>query len=107
MTTDDEPWIDVLASADLLEGKPRMIRVTGKRVAFLREGPRIFAFDDLCPHASDPLSQGYPFEGSIVCRAHGWRYELDGGTCLLGEHASRLPIHQVREREGRLEVRLA
>lgn len=107
MTDATTPWVDVMASADLLDGKPRLVRVAGKRIALLREGAKLFAFDDLCPHASDPLSQGYPFDGSIVCRAHGWRFELETGQCLLGETSTRLPVHQIREHAGRLEIQLA
>lgn len=99
-------WIDVLDAAALVDGTPKLVRVGTRRVALLKDGDRLSAFDDLCPHASDPLTQGYPFEGAIICRAHGWRYELSDGRCTMGDRGSRLPIHDVRVVGDRIEVRL-
>ena len=105
MTTPSD-WTDVLPADVLKDGVPKMVRVGTRRVAVLKHGERLSAFDDLCPHASDPLSQGYPFEGAVICRAHGWRYELSDGRCTMGDRDSRLPIHDVRIADGRVEVRL-
>jgi phenylpropionate dioxygenase-like ring-hydroxylating dioxygenase large terminal subunit len=60
--------------------KPVPVTICGERVVLIREGDRIHALHDRCPHRGVPLSLGRrEFPGTISCPYHGWTYELDTG----------------------------
>lgn len=40
------------------------------------------AFEDVCPHAFWPLSDGCVRNGLIECPGHGWEFELQSGKCV-------------------------
>ncbi|HZO88114.1 MAG TPA: Rieske (2Fe-2S) protein [Chthonomonadaceae bacterium] len=64
---------------------------------FYHEG-RYYAVGSLCPHQNAPL-EGAPVErGQILCRRHGYRFDLKTGDCTtLGGYG--LPVYTV-EVEG-------
>ena len=67
------------------------------------------ATDPGCPHLGHPLSMGRVEEDVLECDHHAYRYRLSDGTCVVpgGPLAGVLPLHDVREVDDRLEVRLA
>ena len=46
----------------------------------------LFALRDVCPHRAAPLSRGRQVDHdgarAVECPYHGWRFALEGGTCL-------------------------
>jgi nitrite reductase/ring-hydroxylating ferredoxin subunit len=55
------------------------VRVGGREVGLYRVGERIYAMDNLCPHAGFPLNEGR-VEGRVIeCAAHGWPFDLETG----------------------------
>jgi nitrite reductase/ring-hydroxylating ferredoxin subunit len=60
--------------------KPVAVTVCGERIALIREGDRVHALHDRCPHRGVPLSLGRrEFPGMISCPYHGWTYSLQTG----------------------------
>ncbi len=108
MTSD--AWTDVGALEEFPAFRPRLVRVGGDRLAVVRTAdagdgsPKIAAFDDACPHAADPLSGGFCVENLLVCRAHGFAFDLDTGNCTAGERSMRLVTRAARAVGGRVEV---
>lgn len=100
-----DKFVDVLASADLPEGKPVVAEVERVPVLLLRRGERIFAVQEWCPHAGGPLSEG-EFEGEEVqCPWHGSRFCLGDGRPTQGPASAPLRTFTVREQNGRIGVR--
>ena len=60
--------------------------------------------DDVCPHAGASLGEGMVDGDFIVCPLHASAYDVRTGDCE--EDLTVLPVFQVRETDGRLEVRL-
>jgi 3-phenylpropionate/trans-cinnamate dioxygenase ferredoxin subunit len=59
-------------------------------IGLYRVGEEIHAMEDNCPHAGFPLSEG-TLEGSvIVCKAHGWPFDVRTG--FEPEHPDGFPI---------------
>lgn len=60
-------------------------------VVFFREGDRLHALTDRCPHRFAPLSMGRLKDGVIECRYHGLRFD-GGGACVFSpQHADARP----------------
>ncbi len=105
---DAEPstgWADVLAAADLPEGRPVVVEVDHLPVLLLRRGGRIFAVEDWCPHSGGALSRGR-IEGEVIecprCRS---RFNLDNGRPVQGPASVPLHTFEVREQGGRIALR--
>ena len=64
--------------------KPRAVRLLGRDIVLFRDGGKLFALEDRCPHRGVKLSAGkceYAGSGSISCPYHGWTF--DGATGQL------------------------
>jgi 3-phenylpropionate/trans-cinnamate dioxygenase ferredoxin subunit len=79
----------------------RKLRLNVARVA-----GRLHAFDGLCAHERCPLSAGLLRGTTIQCQCHGSTYDLVTGAVLRGPATESLAVHEVREHEGRIEVKL-
>jgi 3-phenylpropionate/trans-cinnamate dioxygenase ferredoxin subunit len=72
-----------------------------------RVGGEIYAMENQCPHAGDPLSEGL-LEGPIIqCRAHGWRFDVRTGFRPNDADGFPIPCFRVRTVDGSIEVDLA
>ena len=79
-----EYWYPVLPSRQLGR-RFRSVRLLGRDVVLIRDGGRIFALDDRCPHRHVPLSLGRKeFPGTVSCAYHGWTFDLATGRGYAG-----------------------
>jgi nitrite reductase/ring-hydroxylating ferredoxin subunit len=51
-------------------------------IVLIREGSRVMAYLDRCPHAHWPLSEGEIDGGVLHCLGHGWQFDVVTGRCL-------------------------
>jgi phenylpropionate dioxygenase-like ring-hydroxylating dioxygenase large terminal subunit len=76
-------WYPIITSREV-RGKPRAVRLMGRDIVLFRDGQKLFALDDRCPHRGVKLSAGdcaYAGSGTISCPYHGWTF--DGATGQL------------------------
>jgi nitrite reductase/ring-hydroxylating ferredoxin subunit len=71
-----------LAALDLAGG---MLPVTigPRELLIVRDGDAVHAVDRACPHEGFRLDDGEVARGVLSCPAHGWRFALPSGTCLV------------------------
>jgi nitrite reductase/ring-hydroxylating ferredoxin subunit len=68
----------------------REVELGGERqsVILRREGERVQAWLNVCPHAGRRLDYApgrfLLDQGRLVCAAHGASFELEGGRCVAG-----------------------
>lgn len=77
-------WYPVLAEWRLRR-RPRAVTVLGENIVLFRDGGRLYALAERCPHRGARLSQGkclYPGTGTISCRYHGWTFSGETGRCV-------------------------
>lgn len=55
-----------------------------------------YALANACPHAGNPLVHGDVLGRTIVCAYHGWRFDLETGSCVAGDEAVRSYPAEVR-----------
>ncbi|MFM8986209.1 MAG: Rieske (2Fe-2S) protein [Planctomycetia bacterium] len=99
-------WIDVAASADCPPGTSIERVVNGRMVAIANIDGRFHAIDGLCPHQGGPLGTGTLCGTTLTCPWHGWQFDVTTGRHTISATV-RQAVHEVREEDGRLLVRLA
>ncbi|MDQ6778693.1 MAG: Rieske 2Fe-2S domain-containing protein [Actinomycetota bacterium] len=100
-----EDWTRVAHVSDvpLLEG--RRASVDGRPIALFRLPGGWAATDAACPHRGGPLADGLLTGRCVACPLHGSRFDLQTGAQIGG--ADSIAIHEIRERDGELWVRIA
>jgi phenylpropionate dioxygenase-like ring-hydroxylating dioxygenase large terminal subunit len=74
-------WYPVLPASRLGQ-KPRAITVLGEELVLFRDGSKIAALNNRCPHRGARLSLGKcRFPGTVSCPYHGWTFAADG-SCV-------------------------
>lgn len=54
----------------------------GAGIVLIRTDDQICAYEDVCPHAFWPLSEGVVRDGVLECPGHGWEFSIKDGKCL-------------------------
>jgi nitrite reductase/ring-hydroxylating ferredoxin subunit/uncharacterized membrane protein len=102
-----EHYTPVLADADLPDGKPSRVVAEGVAIVLVRNGTRIHALTDTCPHLGGPLSEGKLVGGAIQCPWHQSELALEDGHVVCGPTTFPARAFDVRIRSGQIEVRAA
>ncbi|MDQ3587229.1 MAG: Rieske (2Fe-2S) protein [Actinomycetota bacterium] len=98
-------WTEAAGASQLTEGRPHVATVEGADVLLVRQGERVFALANTCTHRGGPLSDGELVDGCVECPWHGSRFRLADGSVEQGPASAPQPAYDVRERDGRVEVR--
>jgi nitrite reductase/ring-hydroxylating ferredoxin subunit/uncharacterized membrane protein len=98
-------WWPAADASQLPEGRPTRVVVDETPVLVLREGDRFYAIHDRCSHRGCSLSDGEVDGDDIVCACHGSRFDKRDGSVQRGPATAPQPAFQVRNSEGRIEVR--
>lgn len=98
-------WAPAADATQLADGRPLGVVVGDTPVLLLRDGELIFAIHDRCSHRGCSLSDGTVEGVEIVCACHGSRFDLRDGALRHGPATAAQPSFQVRERDGRIEIR--
>jgi nitrite reductase/ring-hydroxylating ferredoxin subunit/uncharacterized membrane protein len=101
-----EDWTPAADASQLAERRPTRVVVGDTPVLLLRDGDQIFAIHDRCSHRGCSLSEGEIEGHEVVCACHGSRFDLHDGSVKQGPATSAQPTFQVRQSDGRVEVRL-
>ena len=103
-----EGWVDAGASVDLVEND--VIRFDRDETTFaiyrLADGS-LRATDGLCTHAGVHLCDGLVRDGQIECPKHNGRFDITSGEAVGRPAKVALNVHEVRELDGRLELRVS
>jgi len=100
-----DQYLAVAASGDVAENTLHRARQEDVDAVLARQHGRVCALAHPCAHLGGPLSEGTLKEGSVVCPWHGSEFALDTGEVLNGPATMNQPRFDVREANGRIEVR--
>jgi nitrite reductase/ring-hydroxylating ferredoxin subunit/uncharacterized membrane protein len=100
-----EDFTVVGSSSDVPDDSMRRFMMDGAEILVVRQHGRLSALAHPCAHLGGPLSEGTLKEGSVVCPWHGSEYALADGCVINGPSTHDQPVLEVREREGRIEVK--
>jgi nitrite reductase (NADH) small subunit len=110
---------------EFADGDYRVLRVENFEFGIFRQGDRIVAYENQCPHdggpvcqgkviprveeqlASDQTSKGLKFSSkrNVVCPWHGWEFDIETGR-HAGDPKYRLRPVNVQVRDNRVYVTL-
>jgi ferredoxin-nitrite reductase len=71
----------VISRDELADGACRLVTVNGAEVAVFRRQDRIYAIQNRCPHEGAGLCGGAVDGEDVICPLHGYRFNLETGTC--------------------------
>ncbi|MFV2031094.1 MAG: Rieske (2Fe-2S) protein [Gammaproteobacteria bacterium] len=78
-------WHLAMPLADLELQSIKMLRISGKQIAFFNTAYGVRACDNRCPHEGYPLSEGSLAQDcTLTCNWHNWKFNLDTGDNLYG-----------------------
>jgi len=84
--TPPEGFEVVLHKDALEEGQIVEVIIAGTAIAVAKANGEIYAFENTCPHAGGPLSEGSldcsEEHVHVRCPYHGWDFDLKNGSCL-------------------------
>ena len=87
---------NVARLSEIPVGRGLCVRIRGIEVGLFRVGEAVYAMENRCPHAGDPLSEGL-LEGPVVfCRAHGWKFDVRTGFRPDDADGFPIPCFEVR-----------
>ena len=75
------PHVD-LALTDVPLNSPFRVTHAGMNLVVMRTESQIVAYEDSCPHAFWPLSEGSIANGVLECPGHGWEFDVATGRCV-------------------------
>lgn len=99
-------WYPVCAVKDIDEEEPFFGAAAGRELMVVRQGARITAFDDRCPHIGASMVGATVEDGQVECPLHGACFDSSNGAVLDGPTTDDLVCHSVRIVEDRVEVAL-
>ncbi len=105
-TGTDSSWHPVATLADLDPDFPLGVELEGEPIGLYLDGHQVFALEDVCPHASSLLSQGFRDGGVIECPLHAAQFDITTGRCLNEIGGRDLRCFATRVVNGVVEVRL-
>jgi nitrite reductase/ring-hydroxylating ferredoxin subunit len=96
----------VAAAADVAEGRAVAVEIEGRPILLVRSEDKVYALDNLCPHAGSKLDKGRIVKGAVACPLHGARFELETGKCKTMQLGDIHPIvtHAVQIVGDHIEV---
>ena len=102
-----DDWTDAGPAGDLPDGEAVCRTAGGVAVLLVRDGDRVLALADRCAHRGGPLHEGTVADGCVTCPLHGSRFRLEDGSVERGPSPYPQPSYDVRESDGRIELRSA
>lgn len=103
-----QEWTDAGPSATVTDDEPQGRDAGGVPVLLLRHDGRLTAMLDRCTHRGGPLHEGRVVDGCIECPWHASLFALEPaarGRVVRGPATRPAPALQVREHQGRVQVR--
>jgi nitrite reductase/ring-hydroxylating ferredoxin subunit len=102
-----EDFVEVGAPGEFPEGALRRVQAGPMPVLVTRRNGQLLAIGAVCSHAGGPLDEGTVDGDGVVCPWHGSRFRLADGAVTDGPATFSQPPFEVRERDGRVEVKVA
>jgi nitrite reductase (NADH) small subunit len=81
-----------------------VVQLDGHEVALFRVEGEIYAVENACPHAGNPLVEGDVAGRTLTCAYHLWSFDLETGACLRGDLPARTYRTHVTNGEIAIDV---
>ncbi|MBB5686709.1 Rieske (2Fe-2S) protein [Sphingobium boeckii] len=92
----EQQFIAVAQIGEVEPGKAKRVEAGGRAILLCNSDGQIYAVENLCSHAQEPLECGRIRYGWIACPAHGARFDLETGEPLNPPATDPIAIFPVR-----------
>lgn len=99
-------WQAVGTASEVTEDEPMGVTVGDKRIGIFRIDGKLYAIDDVCPHAFALLSQGFVEGEEVECPLHEALFHVPTGKCLREPADRDVDTFEVKEEDGQVFVRI-
>lgn len=100
----EQTFVAVAKLEDVPPGAKLLVQVDGKGVLLCHSKDRIFAVENVCSHADEPLDCGRMRAGWIACPIHGARFDLETGAAMNPPATQPIRTYEVRISGDTIEV---
>ena len=100
----DDGFVDVLGESELPPDTQKSVYVGLNRILLCNTETGIFAVEDKCSHAIQPLEGGDIEDGVITCPKHGACFDLKTGKPRNNLSNRPIKVFALRVKAGRIEV---
>lgn len=97
-------FVAVATAQEVPPGTAKAVTVGGRSILLCNSADRLFAVENLCSHAEQPLECGRLKNGWIACPTHGARFDLETGEPLGGPATEPIATFAVRIVGDTIEV---
>jgi len=104
LTPNEEGFVEVGTSSEILEKRAKVVTISGERVAVFKYDGKISAVSNVCQHQNGPLGEGKIVDGCITCPWHGYQYLPESGASPPPFH-ERIPTFDVKVVDDRIFIR--
>jgi nitrite reductase/ring-hydroxylating ferredoxin subunit len=99
--------IRVASLRDVVEGGPFCATASGTKLALFNIGGKVYAVDNVCPHAGGPLCEGKADGTTVTCPWHGSRFDVSTGAVVKGPANVAVKTYPVEVKGDDVYVTLA
>ncbi len=99
-------WRVVAKASELVADRPCPAAADGVELVLVQSASGLRAYEARCPHRGTLLSEGDIVGDELVCRAHGWRFDLTTGERKDAVPKACLRAHAVKTLGADVLVRL-
>lgn len=96
-------FVAVARVEDVPQGKVKPVTVGGRSILICHED-RLYAVENLCSHAQQPLECGRLKYGWISCPTHGARFDLETGEAISGPATDPIAVFPLRVVGDTIEI---
>ncbi|MCJ8156079.1 non-heme iron oxygenase ferredoxin subunit [Sphingomonas sp. LaA6.9] len=100
----EQNFVAVARVEDVPPGTVKAVDVGGRSILLCNSKDRIFAVENQCSHAEEPLACGRIRNGWIACPAHGARFDLETGEAMNPPAKDPIAIFAVRITGETIEI---
>jgi len=93
----------VAAESEVPEGGAKCASAGGVALALFKQGGKIFALTNTCPHKGGPLCDGEVDGKLVACPLHGYQYDVTNGNCETNP-ALKAKTFPTRVENGQVKV---
>jgi nitrite reductase/ring-hydroxylating ferredoxin subunit len=93
-------------AGEVSEGEMKVFKINGYAVAVANIAGTLHAFQDECTHQTCSLGEGDIEGDAVVCLCHNAEFDIRSGEPLSGPATTPIPVFEVREENGDLQVSL-
>ncbi|MFO1364018.1 MAG: non-heme iron oxygenase ferredoxin subunit [Burkholderiales bacterium] len=99
-------WHDVGAIDAVSEDMPLAAKVGEREIGIYTIAGKLYAIEDVCPHAYALLSQGFMDGEEVECPLHGAKFHVPSGKCTKEPGGRDLKSYPVKAEGGRVYLKI-